>query len=570
MSPPSSKGWADVSLYSELQQAAKKRWESGSSKKTRVVVQVAHCSQAVGAGEVEDRLRDAIAGGSDAELVVAGCDGACFAAPQVIVTRPSGETRRFSHVDAGDLPGVLESLADPAAQQAVTQDSDDNDLDSFFSAQSRLLLNRCGRIDPTNIDEYITSGGYQSLSGSLDRKPQEVIEHVLEAGLLGRGGAYFPAARKWQAVRASGETQRYLVVNAEEGEPGIFKDRHLMEGNPHQLLEGMLIAAYAAGCTQGYLYINAEAQLSARRIASAIEQAREVGLLGSNILNSGFQFDVEVRRGAGGYVCGEETTLLNTIQGERREPRLRPPFPTDSGVFYQPTVINNVETLANVPVILDYRELGSDKGEIPPTVLYQMGDIASAQAFSELGLDSARGTKLICLSGAVRRPGLVEVPMGTNLKHVIHDIGGGPPEGRRVGVVAVGGPSSGVLPSTELETTLRPGMLHSSGIVMGAGGVTVMDDTVPVLDVVRRLAAYNAAESCGKCTPCREGTPRMVEALDQLAIDGGSLGDLEELGYLVEIVETASLCGLGQMSGGPIKSAMHFFGDELKGMVPSP
>ena len=559
-----------MSLYTEIQQAARKRWDSGSSKKTRVVVQMSHCSLAVGAGEVENRLRDALAVRSDAEVVIAGCDGACFAAPQVLVIQPSGETRRFSNVHTDDLPKLVESLEHSGSGRTAPQGPDEEGLDRFFSAQSRLVLNRCGRVDPTNIDEYIISGGYRSLSDSLGRTPQEIIDQVLEAALLGRGGAYFPAARKWQAVRASANTQRYLVVNAEEGEPGIFKDRHLMEGNPHQLLEGMLIAAYAAGCTRGYIYINAEAQLSAQRMDRAIEQAGEAGLLGSNIMNSGFDFDVEVRRGAGGYVCGEETTLLNTIQGERREPRLRPPFPTDSGVFYQPTVINNVETLTNVPVVLDHRSLASDQGEIPPTVLYQMGDIATAQAFSELGLESARGTKLICLSGAVRRPGLLEVPMGTNLKQVIHDIGGGPPEGRRVGVVAVGGPSSGVLPSTELDTILRPGMLHPSGIVMGAGGVTVMDDSVPVLDVVRRLAAYNAAESCGKCTPCREGTPRMVEALDRLAADNGSTDDLEELGYLVEIVETASLCGLGQMSGSPIKSAMHFFGDELKKMVSSP
>lgn len=531
-----------------------------SSQKTRVAVQVAHCSQAVGADEVWDALRDGLAGRSDVNLVVAGCDGACFAAPQVVVTHPSGQSGRFLNVDTGDLPQLVESLSAEA-----TEALDQTGLGHFFSGQTRLLLSQCGRTDPTRIDEYIMSGGYGSFSEVLLRPPQEVIEQVLDAELLGRGGAYFPAARKWQAVRSSGATHHYLVVNAEEGEPGIFKDRHLMEGDPHLLLEGMLIAAYAAGCAQGYLYINAEAQLSARRMECAIQQARAAGLLGENILASGFKFDVEVRRGAGGYVCGEETTLLNTIQGERREPRLRPPFPTESGMFYQPTVINNVETLANVPLILQDRR-GGPASFSPVLGRDQEQQIAG---FGDVGLESARGTKLICLSGTVRRPGVVEVPMGTTLSHVIYQIGGGPPEKRSIGVVAVGGPSSGVLPISELDTILRPGMIHPGGIVMGAGGVMVMDDTVPVLDVVRRLAAYNAAESCGKCTPCREGTPRMVETLDRLGTKSASLNDLEDLRYLVEIVESASLCGLGQMSGGPIKSLLHFFEDEMKLLVSS-
>jgi NADH:ubiquinone oxidoreductase subunit F (NADH-binding) len=333
----------------------------------------------------------------------------------------------------------------------------------------------------------------------------------------------------------------------------------------------MLIAAYAAGCSYGYLYINAEAHLSAERMETALQQARQLGVLGTSVLGSGFGFDVEIRRGAGGYVCGEETTLLNTVEGLRREPRLRPPFPTESGLFSRPTVINNVETLANVPLVLDGIDNSTGGGpsageEIPPSPLYQRGargDLAQDQRWEDVGLESARGTKLISLSGAVQRPGLVEVPMGTTLSQVIFQAGGGPPAGRDIGVVAVGGPSSGVLPVSELDTPLRPGMLHPSGVVMGAGGVMVVDDTVPAIDVVRRLAAYNAAESCGKCTPCREGAPRMAEALDRLASGQGSPKDLDELRYLAEIVGAASLCGLGQMAGGPVNSALHFFGDEL-------
>ena len=323
-----------------------------------------------------------------------------------------------------------------------------------------------------------------------------------------------------------------------------------MEGEPHRLLEGLAIAAYAAGAEVAYIYINAEAHLSAQRVEDALGQAQEHNLIGDHILGSGFRLEVEVRRGAGGYVCGEETTLLNTVEGERRVPRLRPPFPTEAGLWSKPTVINNTETLVNVPGILA-EEPGKSR-------------------FAEIGLDSAKGTKLVCLSGSVQRPGLVEVPMGTTLRHVIHDIGGGPLPGHSIAAIAVGGPSSGVFPVSMLDTALRPGMLHDSGVVMGAGGVIAIDERIPVSEVVRELAAYNAAESCGKCTPCREGTPRMVEVLDRLISGRGRAADLDELRYLAEIVGAASLCGLGQMAGGPINSALHFFGDELASLAGVP
>jgi NADH-quinone oxidoreductase subunit F len=524
-----------MTAYTNLQHAAQQRLASVTSGKTRVVVQVGHCSQAVGAAEVAQALKTALADHPNVYPVIAGCDGACFAAPQVVVTPPSGAVQHYSRVTTQDVDHIVRSLnsAEPLPPTA--------DLEEFFSPQHLLVMSGCGEIDSSSIDEYLAGGGYRGLDRTMSQSPPQVIDEVLKSGLLGRGGAYFPPARKWQAARSIDTAERFLVVNAEEGEPGIFKDRHLMEGVPHRLLEGALIAAYAAGASRAYIYINAEADLSAQRMETAVDQARELGLIGEGILGSDFSCQVSVRRGAGGYVCGEETTLLNTMEGDRREPRLRPPFPTESGLFRRPTVINNVETLVSVPYIL--RRGGA--------------------RFSQIGTDSARGTKLVCLSGSVRRPGLVEVPLGTTLRRIIYDIGGGPPSDREIGLVAVGGPSSGVLPATELDTPLLPGLLHSSGVVMGAGGVTVLDSTVPVIDVVRRLAAYNAAESCGKCTPCREGTPRMVEALDRMSSGRGSPSDLEELRYLAEIVSSASLCGLGQMSGGPINSALHFFGDEL-------
>ena len=528
-----------MSTYAELQNTAGRRMEQVTSGKTRVVVQVAHCSQSVGGDSVVDALSNALNGRSDAHLVIAGCDGACFAAPQVVVTLPSGATDYYQRVDVALVAEIEASLTDHHSQLPSP------DLESFFATQYLRVMAGCGQIEAYDLDEYVSGGGYRGLSKALAQSPEQVIDEVLASGLLGRGGAYFPPARKWQAARAVDADQRFLVVNAEEGEPGLFKDRHLMEGIPHRLLEGALIAAYAAGAGQCYIYINAEADLSAQRVEAALAQARTAGLVGENILGSEFRCHVSVRRGAGGYVCGEETTLLNTIEGQRREPRLRPPFPTESGLFQRPTVINNVETLVNVPSILD----------------------RGAARYSQIGAEAARGTKLICLSGAVRRPGLAEVPLGSTLRQILYDIGGGPPESRSIGFIALGGPSSGVLPVTEIDTPLLPGMLHPSGVVMGGGGVMVVDEKVRVIDVVRRWAAYNAAESCGKCTPCREGTPRLVEALDRLASNSGSAQDLEDLKHLAEIVGAASLCGLGQMAGGPINSALHFFGDEFSALA---
>jgi NADH:ubiquinone oxidoreductase subunit F (NADH-binding) len=314
-----------------------------------------------------------------------------------------------------------------------------------------------------------------------------------------------------------------------------------MEGVPHRMIEGATIAAYAAGVHQAYVYINAEADLPTERIQRAVDQALERGLLGDDILGSGFSLDMEICRGAGGYICGEETTLLNSLEGRRREPRLRPPYPTEAGLRGMPTVINNAETLASIPFIIT----------------------GGSESFSMIGTESDHGTKLISLSGSVRRPGVAEVPMGMTLRQIVYDIGGGPPEGRTLTAMAVGGPSSGVFSTSMLDTPIRPGALHETGVMLGAGGVIALDERADVVDVVRKLAAYNAAESCGKCTPCREGTPRMVEAIDRLMSKDGAASDAEELRYLVDVVGAASLCGLGQAAGGPITSGLHFFPDRF-------
>ena len=525
-----------LSALERLKEKARQGTGATRSGKTRLAVQVGHCSQSIGASEVADALKESLP--DDAYMVIAGCDGACFAAPQVLLTDPAGVKRRFTRM----TPESARSIVVESSKGTPSGLSHEND---FFARQRRLTLDRCGELESTEIDDYLPNGGYVALARALTMSQEDVIEEVKASGLRGRGGAYFPAAIKWQGARNVAKTPRYLVVNSEEGEPGIFKDRHLMEGVPHRILEGTVIAAYASGVSQAYIYINAEANLSAKRVERAIEQALERGLLGDDILGSGYSLKVEVRRGAGGYVCGEETTLLNTMEGYRREPRLRPPFPTEAGLWANPTVINNTETLASVPFIL----------------------AAGAKAFSEIGTDSGKGTKIISLSGSIKRPGMVEVPMGTTLRQIIYEIGGGPIEGHTLTAIAVGGPSSGILPPSMLDTAIRPGFVHDSGVMLGAGGVIVLDERISVVEVLRSLAAYNAAESCGKCTPCREGTPRMVEVIDRMISGDGSLTDLDELRYMAEVVNTASLCGLGQAAGNPITSSLHFFGDELATLV---
>ena len=499
--------------------------------KTRVVLQLDHSSTAVGGGEVASSLTESLP--DSAYVVIAGSDGTSFQAPKVVVNTPDGATKSFENVIAQDVSAIVRQISNGI-------DEPEGD-DPFLGQQIRIALDSAGAISATDIDEYVSHGGYSGLARALAMSPEAVIEEVKESGLRGRGGAYFPAALKWEGARRVDVSPKYLVVNSEEGEPGIFKDRLLMEAVPYRILEGMTIAAYATGVEQAYLYINAEAELSAQRVQHALDQARGAGLVGENILGTGYRLNVEIRRGAGGYVCGEETTLLNTMEGYRREPRPRPPFPTESGLWAKPTVINNPETLCSVSFILAN---GADK-------------------FKKIGSDAASGTKIVSLSGSVQRAGVVEVPMGTTLRQIVHDIGGGPPDGHNLIGLAVGGPSSGVFPPSMLDTPIGPGQLHEAGVMLGAGGVIALDNRTSIPAVVRSLAAYNADESCGKCTPCREGTPRMVDALDRLIGGTGSSGDIDELLQLAEVVGVASLCGLGQAAGGPITSAMHFFKEEM-------
>ena len=444
--------------YSQLRQQARRRLESRTSGKTRVVVQVGRCGLSSGAAAVAEQLRMALARRSEAYLVTTGCDGACFAAPQVILHGPTGENRYFSRVTAPDVAEIVAALESTGIRRPTA------DLEDFFAPQHLQVMAYCGQLDPADIDDYIGGGGYSSLADALGRPPESVIDQVMESGLQERSGAYLPTAPQWQAVRAAAGSRR-LAVNANVGEPGLFQDCHLLEGVPHRFLEGALIAAYAAGASRCYVYIGAEANLAAERVEIAIAQAQSLGLAGVNILGSGFDCAIEVRRGAGrvvGSAESEETTLpnaspLNNVERQRREPPTGMSHPEEVEPFPQaavptvPTVVNSVETLANLPYIL------------------QRGPAR----YGQVGLESAPGTKLIGLSGAVHRPGLAEIPMGTTLRQVIYGVGGGPPAGQDIRSIAVGGPAGGLLSPSELDTPLRPGPLHPSGVTMGAGSVIV-------------------------------------------------------------------------------------------------
>jgi NADH-quinone oxidoreductase subunit F len=431
------------------------------------------------------------------------------------------------YVDRATPASVLAAVAGPDSHSAL-----ERDVAPAQPGEVRRLLARCGAVDPQRIDDAIAAGAYRGLARANSMEPEAIVQFVQDAGLLGRGGAYFPAAAKWSATRAH-PRPRYLVVNAEEGEPGVFKDRYILELDPHLLVEGMLIAARAIEADAAYIYINGEARTAAARLQRAVDDARSRGMLGEPPLR------VEIRGGAGGYVCGEESVILSSIEGQRAVPRLRPPFPVESGLWGRPTTINNVETLCNLPFILN----------------------EGAAAFRAAGTAEHPGTKVVSVSGVVRRPGVYEVPFGTTLRHIIDVVAGGAATGRTLRAALCGGPSGSLLPPALWDAPFAPGRLDDAGASPGAGGIVVIDDAMPIRDVVRHLTAYNAKESCGKCTPCREGTARMRDILDEPSGDAR-----QRLDELAEAVGAASLCGLGQMAPLPYLSARRYFPDELFGV----
>jgi formate dehydrogenase iron-sulfur subunit len=501
------------------------RGEVAAAPLTTLVVGAGTCGLSVGAADTLQALRDEIARrGLPARVIAGGCNGLCWAAPVVTVLRPNDEPRIIPRVGAHRVSALVDAVSSGALPEQP-------EVAAFLAGQRRELMSRCGITDPLDIADAIRLGSYEVLTRVLaDGRPERVIDTVKRAELRGRGGAYFQAALKWDGARRATGSPKYLLVNGEEGEPGIFKDRHLMEGDPHRLLEGALLAAYAAGASRVVFYIHGEAHLSARHVEQAIAQARAMGLVGDRVLNSEFSVTVEIRRGAGGFVLGEETALMESLEGRRAMPRPKPPFPTEAGISGRPTVINNVETLFTVPLIVG----------------------RGAEWWT--GLGGGHGTKVFGLSGHVARPGVVEAELGLTLRDLLERIGGGAPDGRPVSAVAVGGPSGILVHPRRLDEPLVPGGSPNPG----TGGIAALHAGVSVADAVRVLLDFNTRESCGKCTPCREGTARLRDMLD-----GRTPVNRDAVAELADVVRVASLCGLGQAAPLSILSALREFPEEV-------
>ncbi len=500
----------------------------------------------------EQKIKEA---GLDKEVKVirTGCFGLCEAGPVVIVY-PEGTF--YSRLKVEDVDEIVSEhlLKGRKVQHLVYADHVTHEQDTtkalkditFYKHQHRIALRNCGVIDPENIDEYLAFDGYKALEKALTTMTrEEVIQEVLDSGLRGRGGAGFPTGLKWKFAYASQSEEKYMVCNADEGDPGAFMDRSVLEGDPHAVLEAMTIGGYAIGAHQGYIYVRAEYPIAVKRLEIAISQAKEYGLLGDNIFGTGFNFDIAIRLGAGAFVCGEETALMHSIEGGRGEPKPKPPFPANQGLFAKPTNINNVETFANIPQII----------------------LNGAKWFASMGTEKSKGTKVFALGGKINNTGLVEVEMGTPLRTIIYDIGGGCPGGKKFKAVQTGGPSGGWLPAELLDTPVDYDNLIAAGSMMGSGGMIVMDEDNCMVDIARFFLDFTVDESCGKCAPCRIGTRRMLEILERIVNGKGEEGDIEKLESLAKAIKATALCGLGQTAPNPVLSTLRFFRDEYEAHI---
>ena len=493
----------------------------------------------------ETELKNA---GLDQEIKVikTGCFGLCALGP-IVVVYPEGAF--YSQVKPEDVPEIVEEhllkgrivkrlLYSETVQEDTVKSLGETD---FYKKQLRVALKNCGVIDPENINEYIAYDGYMALGKALtEMTPEEVIQCILDSGLRGRGGGGFPTGRKWAFAAAQPKGIKYVCCNADEGDPGAFMDRSVLEGDPHVVLEAMAIAGYAIGAQQGYIYVRAEYPIAVKRLQVAIGQARELGLLGKNILGTGFDFDIDIRLGAGAFVCGEETALMTSIEGHRGEPRPRPPFPAVKGLFGKPTILNNVETYANVPQII----------------------LKGAEWFSAMGTERSKGTKVFALGGKIHNTGLVEVPMGTTLREIVEEIGGGIPGGKKFKAAQTGGPSGGCIPAQYLDIPVDYDNLIEIGSMMGSGGLIVMDEDTCMVDIAKFFLEFTVDESCGKCTPCRIGTKRLYELLDKITKGKATMEDLDKLETLCYHIKENALCGLGQTAPNPVLSTLKYFRDE--------
>ncbi len=478
-------------------------------------------------------------------VIQTGCFGLCAKGPIVII-RP--EDTFYAQVTPEDCEEIIQThiIEGKTVERLLCQDISGRKVQklddlTFYKKQKRIALQNCGRIDPEQIDEYIAFDGYKALEKVLlEMTPEEVIETIEKSGLRGRGGAGFPTGKKWALTKAATGKQKYVVCNADEGDPGAFMDRSILEGDPHSVLEAMMIAGYAIGANQGYIYVRAEYPIAVERFEVAIKQAREYGILGKNIFGSGFEFDVDIRLGAGAFVCGEETALLESIEGKRGQPRVKPPYPANQGLWMKPTLINNVETYANVTRII----------------------LNGAEWYSSIGTENSKGTKVFALGGNVVNVGFVEVPMGTTLREIVYDIGGGIPNGRDFKAAQTGGPSGGCIPKEHLDTPIDYESLKEIGSMMGSGGLIVMDDTKCMVNLAKFYLSFTVDESCGKCTPCRIGTKRMLELLEKMTTGEALPEDLNKLEELAVNIPKTAICGLGQSAPNPVLSTLKYFREE--------
>lgn len=521
----------------------------GNTYRTHVLVCGGTGCTSSGSARIRERLEKEIeANGLSDEVCVVktGCFGLCALGP-IMIVYPEGTF--YSMVQEEDIPEIVTEhlLKGNVVKHLLYEETVKADKiiplneTNFYKKQHRVALRNCGVINPEKIDEYIGTGGYEALGIVLtEKKPEDVIQILLDSGLRGRGGAGFPTGLKWKFAAGNDADQKYVCCNADEGDPGAFMDRSILEGDPHAVLEAMAIAGYAIGASQGYIYVRAEYPIAVQRLEIAIEQAREYGLLGKNIFDSGFDFDIELRLGAGAFVCGEETALMTSIEGNRGEPRPRPPFPALKGLFQKPTILNNVETYANIPQII----------------------VNGPEWFASLGTEKSKGTKVFALGGKIHNTGLVEIPMGTTLREIVEEIGGGVPNGKKFKAAQTGGPSGGCIPAEHLDIPIDYDNLLSIGSMMGSGGLIVMDEDTCMVDIAKFFLEFTVDESCGKCTPCRIGTRRMLEILEKITKGQATMEDLDKLEELCYHLQSNSLCALGQTAPNPVLSTLRYFRDE--------
>src|SRR6056297_1305622 len=507
-----------------------------------------------GAEDVKLSLQDELAKHDlldEIKVVETGCHGFCEKGP-IMVIYPEGVF--YCELNPEDMEEVVEEhllkgrtverllFKEPMTEESIPSYQD---ID-FYKKQQRIVLSNCGKIDPENIDEYIASGGYEAAGKALtEMEPERIISEVKDSGLRGRGGGGFPTGLKWQFANSADGDEKYIICNADEGDPGAFMDRSLLEGDPHRIIEGMIIGAYAIGANEGYVYVRAEYPLAIERLRKAIKEAEENGLLGENLFDSGFDFKLNIKKGAGAFVCGEETALMASIEGKRGMPRPRPPYPANKGLWGKPTNINNVETFGNIPYIM--RRGGS--------------------WFASMGTEKSKGTKVFALTGKVNHTGLVEVPMGITLREIVFDIGGGILNGKKFKAVQIGGPSGGCLTEEHLDLPVSYESLAEVGAIMGSGGLVVMDEDNCMVDVAKFFLEFTQRESCGKCTPCREGTKKMLDLLTKMTEGKAKEGDIDKLEYLAKMVQETSLCGLGQTAPNPVLTTIRYFRDEYEAHV---